>query len=1189
LLLLKTARIVAIETELTLCLRRQLAEDPGLLSNPDRTICSSNRGRFMICPRCQSENPPNAAFCDRCGARLEKACPNCGEPNRHGAKFCRNCGQAIGQPETTAVPATAVVPAPETYVPKHLAEKILASRHKLEGERKQVTVLFADIRGSTKLLETLDPEDAQKIVDPVLHIMMDAVHKYEGTVNQVLGDGIMALFGAPLAHEDHALRACYSALAMQDEMQRYRQRLGQTEESGLHIGIGMNSGDVVVRSIDTDLNIDYSALGHTTHLAARMQELAGPGLALMSSTTLRQVEGFVQVQSLGPVHAKGISQPVEAYSLIGVTTARTRVQAGAARGLTPLVGRKAEIDIFNKLVQRVSDGRGQILAMIGEPGIGKSRLVHEFTRHQLSPGWLVIEGASASYGKATPYFPLIEMLRHYFGVGPEESSEDIRSRVVIHILELDKALKDAIAPTLSLLGALPDEKTTDEDHDWLAQMPDIPQMIRHFNSMDPQQRRRYTLNALKQLWIRESRRQNLLLVFEDLHWIDHETQAFLDSLVDSVPMARLLLLVNYRPGYNHEWSEKSYYTQLRVDPLQTSSAEELLSKLLGNNPDLAPLKQLLIQRTEGNPFFAEETVRSLAESGVLIGEKGAYRPALRVSDLVIPSTVQNVVADRLDRLPTEEKHLLQTAAVIGVIVPAQLLRAVTELPEIDLQTYLAHLQAGEFLYESNLFPELEYTFKHALTNEVAYGALLRERKILLHAKIVTAMETLFGSNLHDYLETIAQHAYRGELWEKAVTYSRQSGRKASQRSANQEAREFFQAGLRALENLPQNRANLQQAVDLRLELRNPLYFLSNFDELNRCLHEAESIAERIADDRRLGRVINFLNSYYGLMGEHHRSIEFGTRGLQINRDDKELNTVTHYYMGLAYHHVGQYARSIDSLRRTLPVTQEERLKYERFGTAHILSVICRVWLAQSYAQLGYFKDGKTFAEEAMMIAKEADHASSLAFAHIALGFVHLIQGNVESAIKTLQTSQKICDVNNIQVLMPHIASNLAYAYAIAGRVDDAIRLVETADEQSKLTGRKAAWALRLTWLGYASLIGRQIGKAREQSQRAVTLAGDAGERGYDAWARKLLGDISQEDSNPSEAFNHYAASMALATELAMRPLQAHIHLSLGRLHRRESQIEKARTELMQAVTAYRTMEMSTWTHVAEQELGTFLG
>ena len=347
-----------------------------------------------------------------------------------------------------------------------------------------------------------------------------------------------------------------------------------------------------------------------------MQELAAPGMALMSAGTLRQVEGFMQVNSLGPVQAKGISQPVEAYSLIGTTSARTRVQAGAARGLTPLVGRNTEIDIFNKLVEQTTAGRGQILAMVGEPGMGKSRLVHEFTRHRLPPGWLVLEGASVSYGKATPYFPLIEMLRRYFQIGAGEGSEHIRTQVVTHILELDSTLTDTIPPILSLLSALPDEKTTpvDQEHDGPERIHDLGEIVRRYNSMDPQQRRRHTLDALKRLFIRESQRQNLLLVFEDLHWIDYETQAFLDGLVDSLPMARLLLLVNYRPEYNHLWSEKSYYTLLRVDPLQTDSAEELLSKLLGNNPDLSPLKQLLVKRTEGNPFFAEESVRSLVET-----------------------------------------------------------------------------------------------------------------------------------------------------------------------------------------------------------------------------------------------------------------------------------------------------------------------------------------------------------------------------------------------------------------------------------------------------------------------------------------------------------------------------------------------------------------------------------------------
>src|SRR5215813_11902812 len=654
----------------------------------------------MLCRQCQRENLLDSIFCEHCGARLEAVCSHCGAPTRRRASFCRMCGQTINQ---TAVPGG---PFPDSYVPRHLAEKILGSRPSLGGERKQVTVLFADIRDSMKLIENRDPEEAQKIIDPVLQVMMHAVHRYEGTVNQVLGDGIMALFGAPLAHEDHALRACYAALAMQEETRLYRRRLGQSEELGLQIGIGLNSGEVVVRSISNDLNLDYSALGHTTHMAARMQELAAGGKILMTAATLRQTEGFVQVKSVGAVQVKGVSQPVEAFEVVAATAARTRVQAAAARGLTPLVGRRTEIEVFSKLMEEAGSGQGQILAMVGEAGLGKSRLVHEFTRHQLRPGWLVLAGTSVSYGKATPYFPLIEMLRRYFQIADGEGSEGIQDRVVMHILELDNMFKDAIPPILSLLGALPDE--VHPSAPW-TQFKELIDATERYLGMDPQQRRRYTFDAIKRVLVRESQRQALLIVFEDLHWIDSETQAFLDSFVESLPMARIVLVVDYRPEYSHSWGDKTYYRQIRVDPLQPASAEELLQYLLGSNKDLAPLKELLMHRTEGNPFFAEESVRSLVETGVLVGEKGAYRPGLRIDEIRIPNTIQNVLADRIDRLTIEEKHLLQTAAVIAAIIPLPSLRAVAELPEDELYACLAKLQSAEFIHETNLFPEVEYS------------------------------------------------------------------------------------------------------------------------------------------------------------------------------------------------------------------------------------------------------------------------------------------------------------------------------------------------------------------------------------------------------------------------------------------------------------------------------------------------
>jgi tetratricopeptide (TPR) repeat protein len=948
----------------------------------------------------------------------------------------------------------------------------------------------------------------------------------------------------------------------------------------------MNSGEVVVRSIDTDLNIDYSALGHTTHLAARMQELAGPGIALMSANTLRQVEGFVHVQSLGPVQAKGISHPIDTYSLIGATTARTRVQAGAVRGLTPLVGRSTEIEIFNKLVQRVSAGRGQILAMIGEPGIGKSRLVHEFSRHQLPSDWLVLEGASASYGKATPYFPLIEILRRYFAIGAGEDSPDIQSRVVTQLLELDRALKDAIAPILSLLGALPDEKPNGRG-DWLRQMPEIPDLIRRFKSMDPQQRRRYTLDALKRIWIRESRRQNLLVVFEDLHWIDDETQAFLDVLVDSLPMARLLLLVNYRPEYNHEWSDKSYYTQLRVDPLQPNSAEELLSKLLGNNPDLEPLKQLLIKRTEGNPFYAEESVRSLVETGVLTGERGAYRPGLKMDDLAIPSTVQNVVADRIDRLPAEEKQLLQTAAVIGVIVPYDLLQAVSQLADDPLLQYLAHLKSAEFIYETNLFPTLEYTFKHALTNEVAYGALLHERKVNLHARIAHALEAMTETPLHDHLEMLAHHAFLGERWEKAVQYLRQAGTKAMSHSALREARSWYQQAFDALKHIPTGREKIEQQIDLHLDLRNALFLLGDLAGVAEHLHSAESLAETLGERRRWIRILNFLNSYYGIAGDPERAVQYGQRALALigGDDEPSLSAVANYYLGAAYNKMGHYSQAIEVLKRGMQAVEGPR-RHERYGTTVILSVICRSHLVQCLAAIGSFSEGVPHGEEGIKIAEEIDHPVSLLYVNCSLGVLFLNQGATDKAIPLLGRALRISQSASIPVYLPFVASRLGAAHLIAGRVSEALPYLEQGVENFPSVGRVGFLSLSMVWLGEGYLLSGRLSDATKLGERALELSRKHKEQGHEAWALKLLGDIAwhQGPTKFEEAERYYEQALTLTLELGMRPLQAHCHVGLGHLYEAMCSAEKARLEFSHAIGLYRSMDMASWLSRAETSM-----
>src|SRR5215468_5446744 len=641
---------------------------------------------------------------------------------------------------------------PLAYTPSYLAEKILASRAALEGERKQVTVLFADLKGSTELIEGLDPEEARRLLDPALHAMMDAVHRYEGTVNQVLGDGIMALFGAPVAHEDHAVRACYAALAMQAALRRYAEEVRRSHGLEMQARVGLNSGEVVVRAIGNDLHMDYSAVGQTTHLAARMEQLATPGTIRLTAATLRLAEGLVQVHALGRFPVKGLPEPVEVFELVGASAIRRRLQASAVRGLTRFVGRQQELAVLQQALERGGTGHGQVVAIVGEPGVGKSRLVYEFIHSHYTPGWLVLESTSVSYGKATSYFPVIDLLKRYSHVEERDDTRTIRAKVTGQVLTLDPALQDTVPALLWLLDALPEDSP--------------------FFQRDPPHRRQRTVDALKRVLLRESQEQPLLLIFEDLHWIDSETQALLRSLVESLPTARLLLLVNYRPEYQHGWGSKTYYVQLRLDPLPPVSADELLHSQLGNDASLTPLTQLLIARTEGNPFFLEESVRTLIETGVLVGVPGAYRLAQALPTIQVPATVQAVLAARIDRLPPEEKRLLQTAAVIGTEVPLPLLQAIAEVSEDILHRSLTHLQAAEFLYETRLFPEHEYTFKHALTHEVAYGSLLLERRRVLHTRIVEALEGLAGDRLTEQVERLAHHALRGELWDKALAYCR---------------------------------------------------------------------------------------------------------------------------------------------------------------------------------------------------------------------------------------------------------------------------------------------------------------------------------------------------------------------------------------------------------------------------------
>jgi class 3 adenylate cyclase/tetratricopeptide (TPR) repeat protein len=1110
----------------------------------------------MQCRRCQADNREGVRFCEECGASLAPACASCGNPLHPDKRFCGACGApARGASERYA--------SPEGYTPKHLADKILTSRAALEGERKQVTVLFADLKGSLELLSDRDPEEARALIDPVLERMMEAVHRYEGTVNQVMGDGIMALFGAPVAHEDHAVRACYAALSMQDTVRRYADEVRRRHGIPLHIRIGLNSGEVVVRSIGSDLHMDYTAVGQTTHLAARMEQLAAPGSALITADVLRLAEGYAEVKPLGPIPVKGLSEPVEVFEITGASGARTRFQATSARGLSRFVGRDVEMAQLRRVLEAAAAGRGQVVALVGEAGVGKSRLCWEFSRSHHTRGWLVLEGGAVPYGRATSYLPVIDLLKAYFGIGPAEDHREIRERVTGKLLTLDKALEPALPVFLSLL--------------------DVPVPDAQWQALDPQQRRERILDAIRRLLLRESQVQPLLLLFEDLHWSDSETQALLDSLVRSLPTARVLLLLNYRHEFRHPWGSRSYYTQLGLDPLPPESAEELLQSLLGGDASLSRLKRLLIERTEGNPFFLEESVRTLVEDRVLAGERGAYRLAKALPATPVPDTVQAVLAARIDRLSPEDKRLLQSAAVIGRVVPFRLLAAVSDLPEDELRERLAHLHGGEFLYEASLFPDLEYAFRHALTHEVAYASLLGDRRRDLHARIALAVETLYADRRAEQVERLAHHALRGEVWHKALPYLRQAGAKAYDRCANPEAVVYFEQALEVLTHLPRDKAAMDHAIGVRIALRHALLQLGELGRVSELLREADALAERVGDDSRRVRLACYMSNYLWLVGDHDAALEAGRRARAIadRLGDVSLRVSANLYLGQALHSLGEFRPALACTRENASLLTSE-LRRQRFALAaffvHSLS-----WQAWVLSELGEFEEAEASGGDALRVAQSLDRPELWLATSLCVGGFHLRRGDLDKATPMLEHGVEVCRRWELPLWFAAIAASLGHGYMLAGRLGEALPLLEQAVSHGESKGIMAYHSLWMAYLSEAYLQAGRADEAARLAERALALARAHRERGHEARVLRLIGDV-QARRDPAAARAAYAEALARARQLEMRPLVAQCRLSQAVLERRAGRIEAAQSEVDAAAAEFRALGMGLWLGRAEAEL-----
>ncbi len=1129
----------------------------------------------MRCSKCGTNNPSTNNFCAKCGNALAKQCAKCKAENPPTSDFCGKCGARLTN-GVGAAAATSSLPRAAADDVRVAPEPTVADPGALEGERKTVTALFADIKGSMELMEDLDPEEARAIVDPALKLMIDGAHRYDGKIVQSTGDGIFALFGAPVAHEDHPQRALYAALRMQEELKRYSDRIRSEGRIPIQVRVGVNTGEVVVRSIRTDeAHTEYTPIGHSISLAARMEALAPIGSIAATDQTRKLCEGYFTFKSLGPTKVKGVSEPVSVYEVTGLGPLRTRLQRSAARGLTKFVGRRREMDALRHALEQAEAGHGRIVAAIAEPGVGKSRLFYEFKAVSQS-GCMVLETFSVSHGKASAYQPVIELLCNYFRIGDEDDDRSRREKVAGRLTILDPSLDDTRPYIFALLGIT---ELAEPHRQWEQNLDRLDEYLKQLQKndplaqMDPQIQHRRTLDAIKRILLRESLNQPLMVIFEDLHWIDEQTQGFLNLLADSLGTAKVLLMVNYRPEYSHQWNGKTYYTQLRLDPLGRESAEEMLSALLGDGKDLAPLKRLIIERTEGTPFFMEEMVQALFEEGVL-QRNGTVKLARSMSAVKVPATVQAVLASRIDRLPAQEKQLLQTLAVLGREFPLGLVRKVWQHPhprgtalaqqgasaaplalsreqagegESELERMLSHLQLGEFIYEQPAVGDVEYVFKHALTQEVAYNSVLIERRRLLHESTGRAIESLFAERLDEHLEALAHHYSRASNGQKAAHYLRLAGQRAAQQSAFTHAIAQFRAALELLRNLPADHERLREELATELALAGTLLSYQGYGvtmEVERSYLRAREIATQLDDKSALLEVLGGLTIFYRFRLEMEKSRALGEEFLGHARAyaPDSLGTAhsslaqTLPFLGefeLARHHYEQ-ARSSGKFIRTAVGANAQPV---------LLAVGARIlWI------LGYPAQALELNRQAVDLARREGHAHPILVALFLWTDLHRWLRDRSTVLKGAEELLARADEQGMSYVSASATALRGWALADGGSTHEGLA------EMHRSLGAfdQAGWRVRtLECAALAEMYGRagEIEAGLDLIERALDQVAVIGERISEAELHRIKGELLliENATNQREAEKCFRTAIEIAQRQKAKSWELRATTSLARL------------------------------------------
>jgi len=1097
----------------------------------------------MQCPQCQFDNRETRKFCAECGAKLAILCPQCISENLPGEKFCGECGHnllAPIKPPPSDLSFDEKIAKIQRYLPEGLTEKILSQRDRIEGERKQVTVMFCDMEGFTPLTERLGAEEAYDVMDDVYEILIHKVHDYEGTVNEMTGDGIVALFGAPIALEDAPQRAIRSAMAIHREMVKFSERItgGKAGIPSLKMRVGIHSGPVVVGTLGNDLRVEFKAVGDTVNQASRMEELAAPGTTYVTEDTFRLTEGLFRFEALGVREVKGKERPVNVYQVIAPSTRRTRFDVSAERGLTPFVGRDRELEILLDGFAEAKAGRGQAFSIVAEAGVGKSRLLYEFRKTVANEDVTFLEGKSLSYSRGVVYHPVIDVLKANFDVQEGDGDLQITEKVREGLKVLDADEASTLPYLLELLSV---------EENGIEKSP-----------ISPETRKERIVESLRTVVLRASAVRPLIMAFEDLHWADSGSEEVFKRLLETIPAAGVLLIFTHRPEFVHTWGGKSYLSQLTLNRLSNRESLAMVTHLLGTKEVGKDLVELILQKTEGIPFFIEEFVRSLSEQRIIERKESGYDLTRETQQVTVPSTIQDVIMARIDALPEGAKEALQIGSAIDREFSYELIKQVACLPEQELLFRLSALKDSELLYERGMYPRTSYVFKHALTQEVGYSSLLIKRRQHIHEKIGNAIERLNADRLEEFYELLAYHYVHSNNKVKAVEYLDLANRKAARAGAVEEAKAYFDQAMELLDTLPDTEETQERRISLLVKQAFVFGQIFQPSEYYELLTRYEPLACRVG-----GRGLQA--DFYARMaacelafGSLDQALQSATRAAELCEAAGQAENAGHAYHVMEWIHFfkGNYHRSIELKDEVL------RKLDKRTNLRTYLRAMCGASIV--YSHLGRWDEATGLAEEALQIAQEFGDNSGISFAAWTHSSNYSFKGDLSRAIKygelALQEAPMTADKAWAEQFLAWARCKAGESQRGAKRLGELLRVFQSAHYMP-------SQAPGLLFLGEGHLLAGDHDKARQTLEELLELSESCQMRAYIGRANRLLGEVTLK-TNPDEAPPHFEKAISIAGEVGAENELALAYSGMGRYHKQEGNTEQARKYLTYALEIF---------------------